>query len=242
MVLAEPPRSRFDVEFKVGSIPVRIHPFFWLAALFLGFALRGGAMNVVLWTAAMLVSILVHEFGHALVAKAYGWPPHVVLHGMGGLAIYTPTHRKKMPRALIAFSGPGAGFILGSLILGAVLLSGHSVTIPGFGWTLGEGPPISQGRAGAFIYYLLFMNILWGIINLAPIQPLDGGAIAQTILEKFRPRDALGLSLKISLGAAVALAAFGMIVWKSTFMAIMFGILAFESWQLLQQAKQHGWA
>lgn len=242
MILAEPPRSRFDVEFSVGSIPVRVHPFFWLAAAFLGLAAGGGALNVVLWTVAMFVSIMVHELGHALVAKAHGWPPHVVLHGMGGLAIYTPTNRKRVPRAAIAFSGPGAGFLLGGVMLAGIVLSGHSVTVPVLDWTIGEGPPIARGRLGLFIYYMLFMNIFWGIINLAPIQPLDGGAIAQTVLEKFRPRDALALSLKVSLGAAVLLALVGMVLWKSTFMAIMFGILAFESWQLLQQAKAHGWA
>lgn len=241
-MFGEPPRSRFDLEFKVGSIPVRIHPLFWLAGILLGFSSRGTGQQVVLWVAAMFVSILVHELGHALVARAYGWPPHIVMHGMGGLAIYTPTHQKRFPRALIAFSGPGAGFVLGGAMLAAIVWTGHSVGVPLTDIRLGEGPPLMTGRLGLFINYMLFMNIVWGLINLAPIHPLDGGAIAGTLIEKYRPRDGLTLSLKLSIAASIALAVVGMMLWRSFFMAMLFGILAFQSWQLLQQARHQGYA
>src|SRR5690606_23512067 len=155
-MFGEPPRSRFDLEFRVGSIPVRIHPLFWLAGILLGLSSRGTGQEVVLWIAAMFVSILVHELGHALVARAYGWPPHIVMHGLGCLAIYTPTHQNRVPRALIAFSGPGAGFVLGGAMLAAIVFTGHSVGVPLTDIRLGEGPPLISGRLGVFINYMLF--------------------------------------------------------------------------------------
>ena len=94
---------------------------FWIVGLILGFVGSRDPVAASLWMLAMLVSILVHELGHALAAKAYGWPPRITLYGMGGLAHYTPTNRKRAPRALISFAGPGAGFLKGGIILGVIL-------------------------------------------------------------------------------------------------------------------------
>ena len=215
---------------------------FWLAGIILGFVGSNDPVAASLWVLAMLISILVHELGHALTARAYGWPPRICLYGMGGLALYVPTHRKRLPRALISFAGPGAGFLKGGIILAIILATGHGVTLPGVGWRLGGATDLFDGRLGLFVHYMLFMDIFWGLLNLAPIQPLDGGHIAGTVIEKYRPRDAMAITLKLSMFAAAGLAVAGMVIWRSIFIAIMFGMLAFESWQLLEQAKTRGWA
>ena len=60
----------YDLRFRLLGIPVRIHPMFWLIMALLGWENRNlGA--VLLWVACALVSILVHEFGHGLMSKAY---------------------------------------------------------------------------------------------------------------------------------------------------------------------------
>ena len=241
--IAEPPKSKFDVHFNVGKIPVRVHPLFWLISLVFGaIAVRGSGVHVfvgvALWTAAVFVSILVHELGHALTAKAHGWPPRIVLYSMGGLAIYSPSGQSRRARILIDFMGPGAQFILGGLIVLGIVLTGHSVAlVPGMDFTtIGSGPSfvLAGGRLALFLHFMLFVNIFWGLLNLVPVQPLDGGHIAKTVLEKYRPRDSWAAALKLGIGAAATIAVASLLLGYGYFIAIMFGILAYQNWQMLQ--------
>ncbi len=243
MFLAEPPSTNYDVHFNVGKIPVRVHPLFWLISIMFG-AFGGSRpgihvfVGMGLWTAAVFISILVHELGHALTAKAHGWPPRIVLYSMGGLAIYSPSGQTRRSRILIDFIGPGAGFILGGLILLGVVLSGHSIALlPGLELsTIGSGPNISgDGRLGLFIQFMIFVNIFWGLINLVPVQPLDGGHIAKAILEKYRPRDAWQTALKLSIGTWVVIGVGALALGYGVFIPLMFGALGYQNWQMLQQ-------
>ena len=244
MFAAEPQPTKFDVHFKVGKIPVRVHPLFWLISIIFGAIAVGGSgihvfVGMALWTAAVFISILVHELGHALTAKAYGWPPRIVLHSMGGVAIYSPTSNSRSSRILITFMGPGAGFILGGLILLGIVLSGHSADlVPGLGLPIGWGPSFTAGggRLELFIQFMLFVNIFWGLLNLLPVQPLDGGHIAKAILEKFRPRDAWVTSLKLGIATSVVIGVAALALGYGIFIPIMFGMLGYQNYQLLQQS------
>jgi Zn-dependent protease len=240
-VFAAPQTTQFDVQFSVGKIPVRVHPLFWLISILFGaLAVQGSHIHpfigMALWTAAVFVSILVHELGHALAARAHGWPPHIVLYMMGGLAIYTPTHRSRKSRIIIDFMGPGAGFILGGIILAAVLLSGHSVPLPGLGVEVGSGPSFTAGggRLELFVVWMLYVNFFYGLLNLAPIQPLDGGGIALAIIEKYRRRDAEIVALKLGIATGVTIGIVAAVLWQAWFLAILFGVLAYNNWQALQ--------
>ena len=244
MLLAEPQTTKLDVHFSIGKIPVRVHPVFWLISILFGaLSVRNSAINVFvgmgLWTAAVFVSILAHELGHALAAKAHGWPPRIVLYAMGGLAIYTPTRHTRKSRIIIDFMGPGAGFILGGLILAAILIGGYSVPIPGLSIEVGSGPNFlaGGGRLELFVLFMLYVNIFYGLLNLAPIQPLDGGGIARAILEKFYPRDAWAMSFKLGIATGAVLAVVSMVVWNAVFLAVLFGMLAYNNWQMLQQVQ-----
>ncbi|HEY1119867.1 MAG TPA: hypothetical protein VGE43_19285, partial [Acidimicrobiales bacterium] len=59
--------------FHVLGIPVRIEPFFWIASVLLAYDL-GDARLIIMWVAVVLVSVLVHELGHAVALKAFGQP------------------------------------------------------------------------------------------------------------------------------------------------------------------------
>ena len=241
MFTIEPPTSKLDVHFSIGKIPVRVHPLFGLISIVLGaFAVRGSSINMLvgmaLWTAAVFVSILVHELGHALVAKAQGWPPRIVLHSMGGLAIFAPGRQSRAARILIDFMGPGAGFILGALILGGVLLTGHSVSLLVF--SIGSGPNFvaGGGRLEIFVLFMLYVNIFWGLLNLLPVQPLDGGGIARAIIEKYRPADSWSIALKLGIGTAAVIAVAGLAT-QQLFLAVLFGMLGYPNYRMLQQLR-----
>ena len=92
-MLADPGPTPFDLRFRLFGTDVRVHPFFWLITILFGWSwllevLPGnGLIEVALWVACAFFSILLHEFGHVWMGRAFGSHGHIVLHGMGGLAI-----------------------------------------------------------------------------------------------------------------------------------------------------------
>src|SRR5437868_5747781 len=109
----------FDLNFSLFGIPIRIHPFFWLFSAILGWDRQRPNFNqILICVLCVFVSILIHELGHALTAKSYGWPPHIVLYSFGGYASFEPRWGYSTARAiLISFAGPGAGFVLYGVVL-----------------------------------------------------------------------------------------------------------------------------
>lgn len=234
------PQTRFDLNFSVAGIPVRVHPLFWLIALLFGSS-AGGLVPILIWVVAVFVSILLHEMGHALAYRGYGIDARILLHMAGGLAM--PTGRRSAEslslneRIFVSFAGPLAGFLLAALITAAVILFGGQVSIS---WLLGF-IPIPQGfvpGAGQYvnitIQMFLWINVFWGLINLVPVFPLDGGRIAQYLFLMNDPRDGYRKALMLSVGAGALMAIVGYAVLGSIYIALLFGILAFQSYQMLQ--------
>ena len=136
MLLLEPQETAYDWHFQIAGIPVRVHPGFWLLALML-FA-RAGMSELLVGTLAVLVSLLVHELGHALTMQYFGERARVVLYMMGGLAIPESSvwnlgnqrgKRGAWAQVLISAAGPGAGFLLAGAVLVLVLVGGGRVEI-----------------------------------------------------------------------------------------------------------------
>ena len=237
MLLGEPPRSQADLNFAIFGIPVRIHPFFWLVAVLLG-ARSDSAAELLSWVVALFVSILLHELGHALALRAYGVRAWVTLYGLGGVASYNPAEAAyakgsgSLRQIVVSLAGPGAGFLLAAAICGAIILSGHQVRLAGiFVVPVGDiGSPVFT----YFVFQMLFINIVWGLVNLMPVYPLDGGHIAREVLVAINPREGIRHSLILSIMTGGALAIFGLLQWKSVFVALLFGYLAYTSYTTLQ--------
>ena len=103
------PATRYDLRFSALGVPVRVHPLFWLASIVFGIQLP--PRLVVIWVGVVFVSILIHELGHAMTIRAFGWYPLILLYTFGGLAIYQPTHRDPRKELLISLAGPAAGLL-----------------------------------------------------------------------------------------------------------------------------------
>ncbi|MCB0120252.1 MAG: hypothetical protein KDD72_14560, partial [Anaerolineales bacterium] len=78
------------------------------------------------------------------------------------------------------------------------------------------------------------VNIFWGIINLLPVYPLDGGHVSRYILLQRDPWNGLRTSLWVSVITGGVLAVAGLVAFGSLYMAFLFGLLAFQSFQMLQ--------
>lgn len=227
--------TSYDLRFSLLGIPVRVHPMFWLGAVVLGLGGNDSLANMLLWVGAVFVSIVVHEMGHALTARAYGWEPWISLHAFGGLASYRPTYHSSLAQLLITFAGPLAGFAFAALILGVVAATGHRVQLGWFGTIFPfRYEPLDAPRADKLVFDLLFINIAWGLINLLPVLPLDGGRIASVLLEEFSPRDGYRQALWMSVigGAIVAFVAFSRL--KQPYLGMLFAYLAIMAYQELQ--------
>ncbi len=251
MLLAEPPRTRFDLHFRLAGFAVRVHPMFWVIGLILGIQGGAGPAETGTWVACMFVSILIHELGHALLIRRYGWSSRIILYHFGGLATfdgpetYLPTYNanESSPKAMILISaaGPGAGFLLAALVAGMVFLGGGQVTLHASFPIFWDVTGIENFRLLILIRDLLFINIFWGIMNLLPVYPLDGGQIARELLSLRNPRDGIERSLLLSTATGVVIAvACLMGLDGGLFVAVLFGLLAFQSYKMLQALRAHG--
>ena len=87
---------------------------------------------------------------------------------------------------------------------------------------------------------LLYVNIFWGLINLFPVFPLDGGQIARELLCMSNPRDGTRQSLQLSLVTAGCLAVFGVYL-QDYWIATLFGYLAYIAYSQLQPPQHQGY-
>lgn len=243
MIFQEPQRTPYDLNFQILGIPVRVHPFFWLLSLLLGMGLHSDdSRGLLLWVVICFVSILVHEFGHALTIRYFGWSPHVVLYSFGGLAIYNPSfspvqrggrraRNTGVVQILISLAGPGAGFLLAALVFAALLMSNKQALIYFYGELrpIGRGTPIENIAILKVIVDLLYVNIYWGLLNLLPIYPLDGGQVSRELFLA-NSRDGIRQSLVVSFITAAAIAVASFLWWNQTYMALMFGYLAYVNY------------
>lgn len=203
-----------------GKIPIRIHPFFFLIALFISFMLSPDLPGIIVCAAVVTISILWHEYGHALTAMAFGQKTEILLMGMGGLTTRKGPQLRPWQEFLVVMNGPLFGFSL--WLLSYKILSG-----------LGEGTNPTLILA---LVVSTFINFWWSVLNLMPVGPLDGGKILAIVLEALMGPSGLRISLIIGmvLGGTLTLAGF---LLQQPFLGMMFAFLSFESYRMYQGAK-----
>jgi hypothetical protein len=244
-VFAEPDRTGYDLRFRLFGFPVRVHPFFWLAMLIFGADLFNPDRPEFLlsWIAIGFVSFLVHELGHAAadVLPRHGQPAEGVQDDVRPDP--ERPERGRWQRVAVALAGPGAGFVLATAV-----------------WASNQATPwAGSALIAAFAYRtLLWINIVWGLVNLLPVIPLDGGRVSQEVCVHVLRTRGMRVALQLSMVTAGAVAVYSLACmaripqlmelleqapWWFPFgglwTLILFGVLAYQSYQMLQQL---GWA
>jgi len=179
--------------------PVRVHPMFWLVNVVLGWdnAMHPGGEGLpvlLLWVACVFVSILVHEFGHVLMGRLFGSYGYIVLYGMGGLAIGSNQVPRRWQRIAVSFAGPLADFILLGIFLVFLIFLAPYLS------------PQWMPYIRIMAAFMIRINLFWGLVNLLPIWPLDGGQIAREICQALMPERGTAFSLGISMVVSGVLA------------------------------------
>lgn len=207
--------TEFDIRLNIFGIHVRIHPLFWVVAAFMIWPTTNDPKLKFLGVLCVLLSILVHELGHAVFIRKWGYPSEIVLHGMGGYA--TSTRFSTWRSVWISFAGPFAGFVLYGIVYG--MLYGM----------IKLSPDTLRIDAVAYCINLLLMINFWlGILNLSPVIPLDGGHILQALMMRYAPRRGVEWTLQISIIVAAAIAYWGFTTQNRIAM-ILFGVLCAQS-------------
>jgi Zn-dependent protease len=198
------------------GIPIRVHI---SLVLFLGLmaAIGDGLAGLVLMT-AVFGSVVLHELGHALVARAKGLPiADISLYPFGGMARLMAAPRTTSDEIQVAVAGPLVSIVLGLGFWGLAAASGSNAI-----WLLAE------------------VNLLLGAFNLLPALPMDGGRIFRALLARKQGYyRATRLSARLARWLALGLAVAG--VFLSGWLIVMAVFLMFMSTaeEGLAQARQY---
>jgi Zn-dependent protease len=154
------------------------------------------ALYLVLLTFGIFGCIVLHELGHALMARYFGIPTRdITLYPIGGVARLERMSDRPWEEFSIAVAGPAVNVAIAG-ILGVVLSAA--------GAPLLLHDNLEVGNLGAFGFHLLAANLFLALFNLIPAFPMDGGRILRALLAvrlgQLRATEiAAGLGVGISL-------------------------------------------
>lgn len=268
MFLQEPPESGYDVRFPLLGFPVRISWTFWLGAVVIGYDFArgmdiyvgnnglsspGSGPLLLLWALCVLVSILIHELGHALAFRTCGIQSSIVLYHFGGLAIPIGSFRgvginrlSEKQDLWVTAAGPLLQLISAGVVIAALKLAGYRVFA--FAWmpaffsnmmpSMLEGDPLLADSVGLGVLATFYVvpSVFWALLNLMPVLPLDGGRIARSLVLLNGGTTAQALWISIVVAGGLAYYAF---THDQGFMGIFFLLFAVSNYQALQQPG--GW-
>ena len=177
---------------RIFGFPLDIRPgFIMLLALFAIVYSGQGEGEFGIWLAVCVAGFtLAHELGHAFAARATGAEASIALDFLAGYASFEPTRLlKRWERAGISIAGPAVQILLGT----GVLLA------------MGANPfSIDDIRGLTIETAVWWAGPVIGLINLAPILPLDGGHIVMSGLDVVLPGRSRNVMLYFSLVVTTA--------------------------------------
>jgi Zn-dependent protease/CBS domain-containing protein len=166
------------------GVPVRFHFTFVILLIFLvvvGLQGRQSALADVLFVGGLFASVLLHELGHAVVARRYGVRTlEIVMFPIGGVARLEKTPRAR-EELWIAAAGPAVNFVIAAVILSAAAFS-RGLKIEGVGI-------LAQPTDSNLLERIALGNLILALFNLLPAFPMDGGRILRSLLALRRPEE-----------------------------------------------------
>lgn len=173
------------LRFRLAGIPVRVEPVFFLIMFLIGGI--GRPLHITLWFVVLgFVSILFHELAHAAAFRLFGRSPSIVMHAFGGATSAPGAQLSRARDVFVSAVGPLSQII----VLGLPALALRY--------------PIARSLESVTWLIVLtdmaWVNLAWGILNLMPVLPLDGGRIAAGLLGGSR----FGMRITHAIGIAVS--------------------------------------
>ncbi|MCU0748794.1 MAG: site-2 protease family protein [Akkermansiaceae bacterium] len=209
------------IRFSIFAIPVRVEPFFWITLLIVGRAdfadSPDGILKIALFMVAGFISILVHELGHAMTARKFGAYSEITLQAFGGYATYSGVHLTLPQSLAVTAAGPLVQILLGGLIFFAMPYL----------------PPLNE-PGKEFLADLVWISVVWALLNLLPVLPLDGGRLLETLLGPKNIKITLWVSIITAIGA-------GVWMYRKNEDILFLLFMGMFAWQSFQALKENQW-
>lgn len=202
-----------------GRIPISIQPLFWLVAFFIGAMSTANIIQTLFAVVAIAISVLFHEFGHALTAIVFGQKTRIELAAFGGFTYREGRKLKLWEEFIVVFNGPLAGFIIGVIA-----------------WMFYRHAAIENANLLFVVRFTAIVNFYWTVINLFPVLPLDGGHLLSIILEAIFGVRGVKWALYLGIVFSCAVCIFFFII-KAFIAGAIFLLLTFESFRALRYYK-----
>ena len=185
------PAKNRGLTVRVFKTPVTIHWTFLILLGIFAFSSNRPFPYGLTFGLVVLVSVLIHEAGHAIAFASFGRRSRIVINGLAGLTITRAEPPLPDGQAIItSLAGPFAGMVVGLLAL----------------WGHRTGMGANSEFTRIVIGDAIFVNLGWGMLNLIPMLPLDGGQVMQRISNRVAPNRSTTMPYLISIGVAVAIA------------------------------------
>jgi len=200
--------------FRIAGIQLRIHVTFLLLIVWLAFGYynEGGsavAAARVIFILLLFVCVVLHEFGHAFAAKAFGInTPDITLLPIGGVARLERMPEEPVQELIIAVAGPAVNVIIALCLFVVIGARGllQQATFEG----------------GDLIAQLLTINVMLVLFNLLPAFPMDGGRVLRALLATRLPyARATQIAANIGQGCAFVFGFIGLL-WNPFLIFIAF--------------------
>ncbi|HXM30241.1 MAG TPA: site-2 protease family protein [Chthoniobacterales bacterium] len=191
---------------SVAGIEVRIHLTFLLFLAWIWFSyyqVAGlpGAVQGVLFILSLFACVLLHEFGHAFAARAFGIAtPDITLLPIGGVARLTRLPDKPWQELVVAIAGPLVNVVIAAALIFVVHSSAELEQLQYL-----ESPRVE------LLSKLASVNVMLVLFNLIPAFPMDGGRILRALLAMALPyTQATQIAARIGQGLAIVFGIFGL--------------------------------
>ncbi|HXI19565.1 MAG TPA: site-2 protease family protein, partial [Gemmatimonadales bacterium] len=164
---------------RIFGTDVKVHYTFILLLVVLWVLLQraGGVENAFAWTGfllALFLCVLLHEFGHILMARRFGIrTPDVILLPIGGVSRLERMPEEPHQELLIALAGPAVTLLIAAVLFLGIRVAGEPL----------PGPTVEFEHTGLWPL-LFYSNVLLLVFNLVPAFPLDGGRVLRALLAK----------------------------------------------------------
>lgn len=203
---------------RFAGIDTYVHASFLLLVAWSAWASWSGAgtgLAVVMGVAflvAVFASVLLHELGHALVARRYGiHTRRIILSPIGGIAQLEGMPRQPREELAVALAGPAVNFVLAAALW---------LVTPAFAgsWLL-----------ATFLGSVMAANLGLGLFNLVPAFPMDGGRALRALLaERMGTYRATEIAAKIGKAVALVMGVVG-VVWGPFMLALVAAFVWFAA-------------
>jgi len=214
---------------SIGRISIDLDASFLILIVFFVATFYDPAQGIryaLLWAPVLFISVLLHELAHAAAIAFFGYGgSQVVLGGMGGVTL-SQRRGKAWHDMFISLAGPMASFAM------AWLTATMIVRVP----AMRHDPMLA-----AFFPLFVSANYWWGIFNLIPVSPLDGGHVVRHFFRIFlRDKNAFVVSVWIGIVVGILVAVAGVFM-RWIFLALLMAWYVFMNYQQWQYFRKHGY-